>query len=74
MAENPYTRSRTIEIVEIVPEREQLPFCSAVLLGETELCGYRARYTQNGNPVCGVHVGRPHVIFYQKPKRVRAAG
>ena len=69
MANNPFTRSTTIEIVEVVPDRDMLPNCSAVLITDEVLCGYKARYMQNGKPVCGVHVGRPGVIFWRHRDR-----
>jgi hypothetical protein len=70
MANNPYTRSTTITIVEVVPDRDQLPTCSAVLMNdEVALCSYKARYVQNEKPVCGVHVGRPGVMFWDRRAR-----
>lgn len=73
MPDNPYTREATITILEVVPERDQLPFCNAWLGGESlEQCGNRARYVQNGQPVCGIHVGRPSLLWHpdtRKPKR-----
>lgn len=58
----PFTRSTTLDIVEIVPERGMLPDCQAWKADGAQ-CDYPARYTQNMRPVCGVHVGRPGTIF-----------
>lgn len=66
----PFTRSVSVEIVEIVPERDQLPVCSAWLGGDSaDRCIYKARYLQNGNPVCGVHVGRPGLLWHPSTRR-----
>lgn len=68
MPENPYVRTATVEITEIVPERGELPECVALLGDGYSKCGFKARYLQNGKPVCGVHLGRPGLVFFP-PRR-----
>lgn len=64
MSENPYTRTVTTTVTELVPERGQLPKCGAWLWQRGGgACGNRAKYLQDGRPVCGTHLGRPSLIF-----------
>lgn len=62
MADNPYTRSVTVTVVELVPEKGELPYCSA-WQRNGDNCPYRAKFMQNNNPLCGVHIGKPGTIF-----------
>jgi hypothetical protein len=62
MSDNAYTREVTITITELVPAREQLPYCAAWLASGAQ-CSNRARYTQQGRPCCGQHVGRPGLLW-----------
>ena len=68
MPDNPYTRSATIEIVELVPERGRLPQCAAWLVNGLRF-PYPGRYLQNDQPVCGLHLGKPGLIFHPDTKR-----
>lgn len=68
MADNPYTRSATVEVVELVPERGQLPQCAAWLVNGLR-CDRRGKYLQNTDPVCGVHLGRPGLVFLPESRR-----
>lgn len=75
MPDNPYVREVTVTILEIVPDREELPTCEAWLGGlngnSLEQCSYKARYIQNGRPVCGQHVGRGTLLWHPNAKQDR---
>lgn len=62
MPDNPYTRQATVEIIELVPVAGMLPRCKGWKkdLGQ---CNFNARYLQNGEPACGVHLGKPNTVF-----------
>lgn len=62
MADNPYTRSTTISVVELIPEKGNLPQCVAWKLDNMQ-CENSARYEVNGNPCCGIHLGKPNLLF-----------
>lgn len=68
MADNPYTRSATVEVVELVPAKGQLPRCAAWLVSGLQ-CDRHGKYLQNDVPVCGVHLGRPGLVFMPESKR-----
>lgn len=66
MSDNPYTRTVTTVVTELVPERGQLPLCMAMLVMQGgAACGNRAKYLQNEKPVCGTHLGRPSLLFIE---------
>ena len=73
---NPYLREATVSIAELVPVKDELPYCEAWLGPSTrtlnaqsvDQCGNRARYLQNGRPVCGVHVGSAQMLWHPKPR------
>ena len=69
MSENKYTREVTVTILELVPDRDQLPTCSAWLSVGVEQCYYKARYEQNGMPVCGVHMGKPGLLWHPDARK-----
>jgi hypothetical protein len=70
VAENPYTRSINISVVELVPQKAALPQCTAWKKDLLQ-CENSAKYEVNGNPCCGVHLGKPDMIFM--PVRLRKA-
>lgn len=61
MAENPYTRSTSVTLLELVPERTQLPQCHAWRVNGKR-CPHKAKYELNGRPVCGQHI-TPSTVF-----------
>lgn len=63
--DEPVLLEATIEIRQIVPFDENLPQCRAVTLGGWQ-CNNYARWRQNDQPVCGMHIGRPSVLFLRK--------
>jgi hypothetical protein len=73
---NPYLREATVTIAELVPVKDELPYCEAWLgpssrtlnKDSLEQCGYRARFLQNGKPVCGIHAGSPGTLWHPKPR------
>lgn len=70
--ENKYVRETTITIVELVPQRDNLPDCTAWQKNGTQ-CPFKARYEINNNPACGIHVGSMDVIFMPvKLRRTRS--
>jgi hypothetical protein len=69
VAENKYTRQSTITLVELVPTRENLPQCVGWKSDGLQ-CPFKARYELNDEPVCGVHVGSPNLMFM--PVKLRA--
>lgn len=71
MSENPYTRSARVTITEIQPDRDRLPECVAWKDDLTK-CTFKARYEQNGEPVCGIHVGKPGLVFAPAKMRKEA--
>lgn len=62
MPDNPYTRSTSVTITELVPEHGELPYCSA-WKQDGYNCSNRGKYLQNGVPVCGQHLGKPGTIW-----------
>jgi len=57
-----YTREVTIKIAELIPDKSQLPYCSA-WLKNGDNCPRKAKFEQEGNPVCGIHLGKPNTIW-----------
>jgi hypothetical protein len=57
-----YTRTASISISELVPDKGQLPYCEA-WMRDGNNCNHKAKYTQDGHPVCGIHVGKPLTIW-----------
>jgi hypothetical protein len=57
-----YVRTATVTVTELVPDHDQLPRCVAWLDNGGQ-CQNKARYNQNDQEVCGVHVGRPGLMF-----------
>lgn len=70
MAENPYTREATVTLIELVPEHGELPLCTA-WQKNGENCWRRARFLQQGQPICGLHMGRPGTVFAPGTKEER---
>lgn len=70
MADNPYTRSVTITVDELVPQHDNLPQCHGMHLDGTR-CEFAARYQMEGRPICGVHL-RPGAMFI--PERLMKVG
>lgn len=68
MADNPFTRTATITITELVPERGELPWCSA-WQNNGDNCRNKGRFMQGEVPVCGVHVGKPGTIWIPSSRR-----
>ena len=62
MPENPYTRSITVEVTELVPFRDNLPICHG-MQNDGGRCAFHAKYHMNGRPMCGVHL-RPGAMFF----------
>jgi len=65
--ELPQLQTVTIVVQQLVPFKEALPRCVAVCQDGMQ-CMFSARYVQNGNPICGQHLGRPGTLFV-KPRR-----
>lgn len=66
MPDNPYTRSTTVEVVELVPLQGNLPICHG-MQSDGARCGFHAKWQMNGRPMCGVHL-RPGAMLY--PERL----
>jgi hypothetical protein len=67
MPDNPYTRELTVTLLELVPFRDNLPDCHALLADGRTRCGYKAKHIMNDRPLCGIHC-RPGVMFF--PERM----
>jgi hypothetical protein len=65
-----YVRTVQVQVTELVPDKDNLPRCVAWIWDATQ-CRNKARYNQNGQEVCGQHVGRPGLMFmpdkYRRP-------
>lgn len=67
MADNPYTREMQISVVELVPDRAQLPTCQGWKADGSQ-CGYVARYLFNDKPACGLH-SKATSLWYPEVRR-----
>lgn len=56
-----YTRTMTVSLHELVPDRAVLPQCHA-WKNNGQRCRNTARYEVNEHPVCGQHT-TPNVFF-----------
>lgn len=57
-----YVRTATVVVTELVPDHGMLPRCVAWLNNGGQ-CRNKAKYNQNGQEICGLHLGRPGLMF-----------
>jgi hypothetical protein len=66
--EEEYRREITVTIRELVPSNEMLPQCVAWKYDGYQ-CPNPGKYIQENEPVCGVHMGRPGLLFLPSSRR-----
>lgn len=62
MTWEPRYKEVTIAVLEVVPPRELLPECTA-LMRDDYVCPNKAKYMRDGQPVCGRHLATPNQLF-----------
>jgi len=72
MTAETYTRSITITIDELVPDKTMLPQCGAWLV-KGPRCPNPGKYKQNDLPICGLHLGRPGLLFHPETRKPKEA-